>query len=246
MLTQPPSGAIETALPNSTQWRAAGPYTGNNASKAGLLDETRLFLRTYAQLGDIAAIRQALLDGGLPQRSRVTRQVIFETIRRRLVRWNPPRWVLDDLAMFAADPAPDSLRAALLLHVCRQDTLLYDLVQEVIRPSWYEGVRRVTRADVQRYLDGAQEHHPEIAGWSHETREKLAGNVLSILRDYGLLHGTAHKQIVAPIVPLPVVAHLARLLQAEGIPESAVVAHLDWQIWLWEVAQVQATLASVA
>lgn len=246
MLTPNQSGVTVTELPAGTQWRAVGPYTGNNASKAGLLDETRLFLRTYAELNDIAATRQALLDGGLPQRSRVTRKAIFETIRRRLVRWNPPSWVPADLAVFAADPVRDSLHAALLLHVCRQDTLLYDIVQDVIRPIWYEGARRVTRADVQRYLDGAQELHPEIEGWSHQTREKLAGNVLSILRDYGLLQGTAHKQIVAPIVPLPVVTHLLRLLKAEGIPESDVLTHPDWQLWLWDVSQVKATLASTA
>jgi hypothetical protein len=233
-------------LDSKTQWRAEGSYTGNNASKAGLLDETRQFLRTYAQLNDIAATRQALLDGGLSQRSRVTRQVIFETIRRRLVRWNPPRWVLDDLAAFAAEPAPDNLRAALLLHVCRQDTLLYEIVQEVILPAWREGTWQVTRVDVQRYLDEAQEHHPEIEGWSHETREKLAGNILSILRDYGLLKGTARKQIVAPIVPLPVVTHLVHLLQAEGVPEADVSSHTDWQIWLWDSSQVQAALAAMA
>jgi hypothetical protein len=245
MLTQDQSGVLGMASESKTLWRAEGPYTGNNASKAGLLDETRHFLLTYAQLGDLAATRQALLDGGLPQRSRVTRQVIIKTLRQRLLRWNPPQWVLKDLAAFAANTELDSLRAALLLHTCRQDTLLYDVVQHVILPSWHEGSRIVTRADVQRFLDTAQEHHPEIEGWSHETREKLAGNVLSILRDYGQLQGTARKQIVAPIVPLPVVMHLKRLLQAEGIPASSMVEHPDWHIWLWEPPKVEAALDSV-
>ena len=227
-----------------THWRAQGPYTGTNASKAGLLDETRAFLLTYARLHDLSATRQVLLTGGLPQRSRVTRKTIVMIIQQRLLRWHPPPWVLEDLIGFAQDPQRDSLRAALLLHVCRQDPLLYDVVQEVIGPAWREGMLVVTRADIQRFLDGAHEHHPEIEGWSHETREKLAGNLLSILRDYGLLQGTARKQIVEPIVPPVVSDHLVRLLRAEGVTEGDLVRHPDWQLWLWDPGHVRAVVGA--
>jgi hypothetical protein len=228
-----------------TTWRAPGRYVPTNSSKAGLVDETRAFFGAYRRLGDTAEALRWLVAGGLPQRSRATRQTIARVIATRLTSWRPPRWVLDDLADFAADADPTALRAALLLHLARQDALLYDFVQGAIAPRWASGERGVSRADVQRFLDAAQPEHPEIERWTHGTREKLAGNVLTILRDCGLLRGgtrTTGKEIVEPAVPPAVADHLARLLEAEGVPRSAVPDHPDWHLWLFGTRRAAAAL----
>lgn len=224
------------------EWRANGPYTTSNVSKAGLVEETRLYFQTYARAQDVRATYQALITGALAQRARRTREGILEIIQLRLVSWRPPEWVLQDLADFAAASSPIPLQAALLLHVPRQDRLLYDVVQQLIVRRWQAGQREVTRSDVQRFLDEATPVHPEIERWSHSTREKLSGNLLSILRDYGLFQGTAHKKIVEPVVPLEVAAHLARLLQAEGVTTGEMAHHPDWRLWLWDADRAQAAI----
>lgn len=140
---------------------------------------------------------------------------------------------------FAQDRQQAKLQAALLLHTARQDVLFYDIIQQVVVPRWFAGECELIRADIQRFLDAAQSTHPEVAGWSHSTREKLSGNALTTLRDFGLLHGKASKQIVEPIVPPAVVLHLIRLLQAEGIPPEQIAGHPDWQLWLWDAARAR-------
>lgn len=233
-------------LPRSgTTWRAAGPYLPTNASKAGLLDETRQFLLIYARRRDVDATARELIDSALPQRSRETRQTIVKITKTRLTRWNPPEWVLSELAMFAESHDTDVLKSALLLHTARQDVLLYDVVLRVVAPRWAEHRPDISRADVQRFLDVAEPSHPEIAGWSRETRAKLARNLLSILRDYGLLVGTQTKRIVEPIVPPGVVAHLARLLSAEAISREELPSHPDWRLWLWEPERAARALANL-
>lgn len=223
----------------TTRWRATGSYLLRLASKTSLIEETRQFLLTYASLHDIEATRQALVNGGLPQRSRSTRVTIVEIVQIRLTRWHPPSWVLDDLITFAQDGHQAELQAALLLHTARQDILFYDIILQVVVPRWFAGERELIRADIQRFLDAAQSTHPEVAGWSHSTREKLSSNALTTLRDFGLLHGKASKQIVEPIVPHAIVLHLIRLLQAEGIPLEQIAGHPDWQLWLWDAARTQ-------
>lgn len=225
-----------------TRWRSTGPYVTHNASKTGLLEETRLFLETYALEGNVEQTRQALLTRELPQRSRASRWTILKIIQERLIRWNPPEWVLRDLSAFASSPISESLQAALLLHVTRQDKLLYDFVHEVIVPRWQSGDLTVARSDAQAFLDGAESAHPEISKWSRETREKLTGNMLSILRDYGLMRGTQHKSISEPVVPEPVVSHLLRLLQEEGVAGGEIHRHPDWQVWLWDPRRVKVAL----
>lgn len=222
-----------------TRWRTTGSYLPTLASKTSLIEETRLFLLTYARICDLEATRQALVNGGLPQRSRATRATIVNIVQLRLTRWHPPAWVLDDLITFAQDGHQAEFQAVLLLHTVRQDNLLYDIVQQVIVPRWFAGERELIRADIQRFLDSGQSDHPEVDGWSHSTREKLSRNVLTTLRDFGLLKGIASKQIVEPIVPPAVEQHLIHLLQAEGIPPEQVSHNPDWQLWLWDATRAQ-------
>ncbi len=232
----------EYTMPTSkeaTRWRATGSYVPTLSSKTSLLEETRQFLLTYARLGDLKATRQALVNGGLPQRSHATRNTIVRIIQLRLTRWNPPAWVLDDLISFAQDGHQPELQAALLLHSARQDVLLYDIIQHIVVSHWFAGDHKLITSDVQRFLDDMQALHPEVARWSHSTRVRLSRHALAALRDFGLLQGKVSKRIVEPIVPPSVVQHLIHLLQAEGIQPEQLAQHPDWQLWLWDAAQAQ-------
>ena len=229
---------------HETQWRVTGPYLPTLASKAALLEETRLFLVTYSLNYDIDVTTRRLLNDVLAQRSRNTRTTILDIIRARLVRWNPPYWVLRDLISFAQAPDLDTLRAALLLHIPRQDHVLYDFVQQVIVPHKQRGEIKIFTSDVQTFLDASQEEHAEISRWSFETRLRLSRGVLATLRDCGLLKGEVNKHIVLPVIPDSVVRHLIRLLKAEQIPQEQMAYHPDWQLWLWSPAQAQPAIDS--
>lgn len=233
-----------------TKWRSTKPFTASSALFSGLLEETRLFLWTYAeQRGTVAkrveTTKQLLIEGRLPQRSRSSRASIVSRIGMRLTSWNPPGWVLDDLALFAGRTSPTSLQAALLIHVCRQDPFLYALVQDVIRPRWQNGTVGIEPADVQRFLDQQTPEHPEIKAWTPQTRARLASMSLTILRDYGLLEGSSRKIIVDPATPNEVAAHLSLMLEAEGVKHGDVPRHTDWQLWLWDEARARCTLAEL-
>lgn len=226
-----------------TLWRTEGEYVASSSLVPGILQETQQYLLAYATTTGsleerVAQTRTILIDQTLLQRSRASRVTFVARIQRRLTSWLPPAWVLDDLVAFAQEPTSDALKVALLLHICRQDRLLYDLVQKVIVDDWQDGKRQVSVFDVQQFLDQSEAAHPEINTWSFATRNKLASNVLSTLRDYGLLQGKQHKKIVMPLVPNSVAYHLFRLLQSEGVEESEIATHLDWQLWLWTPAQV--------
>jgi Putative inner membrane protein (DUF1819) len=223
-------------------WRATGIYVPTLASKASLLEETRVFLETYAQCGSIEQASQLLNDGGLPQRSRRTRTTIVGIIRMRLTRWHPPAWVLDDLVSFARDTRSDAFPLAVLLHTARQDRLLYDFVQKVVVPRWYNGTYKLIPSDVQGFLDTMQPEHPEISHWGYTTRERLSNGVLTVLRDCKLLKGEVNKYIGTPLVPTAAVEHLIHLLQGEEISQDVMAQHLDWRLWLWDTTQAQGAI----
>ena len=234
----------------SIQWRASGPYVASSALFGGVLEETKLYFAVFAhQTGTLPPpVQQTgriLVVGGLLQRARSSRRSIVQRIQSRLTSWTPPAWVLEDLAAFAQMGTSVDLQAALLIHVCRQDALLYALVQELIVPRWRAGQPWVTSADVQQFLDRALPQHPEIASWTFATRHRLGTLTLTLLRDYGLLQGKARKRIVEPLVSDAVAQHLVRLLRAEGIGEAELPFHPDWQLWLWDADRVKRWLAAL-
>jgi hypothetical protein len=238
-------------MQTATHWRASGSFVASSALFGGILDETRLYLALLAeQTGTVSErVQQAgllLVDGALLQRARSSRKSIVSRINTRLNGWSPQAWVLDDLVAFAQAGSPSALQAALLIHVCRQDVLLYAIVQELIWPRWQVGESGVTSSDVQCFLDSQMSWRPEIEGWSRQTRERLGSTTLAILRDYGLLQGKARKKIVEPIVPGEVITHLTKLLHAEGIPEAEIASHPDWRLWLWDAQRTQQMIAGQA
>ncbi|RRR74019.1 MAG: DUF1819 family protein [Candidatus Viridilinea halotolerans] len=223
-------------------WRAAGPYLPTSASKNGLIAETRLFLQAYRTCGSVDLARTELVDRLLPQRSRETRRVIVRNILARLTRWHPPAWVLDDLVAAAEEENLSRLRSLLLMHHARQETLLYDTVQELILPQWLRGEVQLSRDDVLAFLAKRAIYHPELARWSYETRLKIAGNLLTTLRDYGLLTGRQLRRIVEPTVDALAFGYVARLLREEGIAEARLADHADWRLWLMSPERVRTLL----
>jgi hypothetical protein len=226
------------------EWRATGPYLPTAASKNGLVAETRLFLQAYAATLSIQQARDDLVNRILPQRSRTTRAVIARNILARLTRWNPPTWVLDDLVSASRQERPNRLQALLLLHHARQETLLYDIAQQLIAPHWQSGELQVSRDDALGFLAEAVTREPEVGSWSYETRVKVAGNLLTTLRDYGLLSGKQTKRIVEPIVDRWTAQHLVRLLREEGIAETRLAEHADWRLWLMPPDRAKAYLTT--
>lgn len=235
----------------STRWRATGHYLASSALFTGILGETRAFLLAYGRAAGSLQERaqraaSELISGGLSQRARSSRMSILQRINLRLIVWQPPEWVLDDLVVWARQDSLHDLQSALLLHTCRQDTLLYNIARRVLLPAWVKGGVALRSSDIRAFLAEEEAAHPEILAWSRATRARIATTSLSIFRDYGLLKGKLSMQVVEPIVSSAVSRHLARLLRAEGVADPEIVNHPDWQLFLWTPQKTQAFLAADA
>lgn len=111
-------------------------------------------------------------------------------------------------------------------------------------PLWKAGTRDVRRDDVIDFL--AESANGQPVRWRESTRVKLAGNVLSALRDFGLLTGVQRKTLQRPVVDPEVVLHLCRLLDAEGLRGRALLEARDWRLFLWDIQDTSHALAELA
>jgi hypothetical protein len=130
------------------------------------------------------------------------------------------------------------------LHFARRDRLTFDFVVDKLWPHWKGGARDVRRDDVIDFL--AESANGQPTRWRESTRVKLAGNVLSALRDFGLLTGVQRKALQRPVVAPEVVLHLCRLLDAEGLRGRALLEARDWRLFLWDIQDTSQALAQLA
>jgi hypothetical protein len=154
---------------------------------------------------------------------------------------------LEDLARSACgEPNDPRFVGPLYLHYARRDRLTFDFITERLWNSWRSRHLVVRRDDVLDFLSERRDRAARVARWRESSRKKLAGSVLSALRDFGLLRGTQRKTLQRPVVAPEVTLHLVRLLQAEGLRGRAVLEATDWRLFLWEAHDTAFALAQLA
>lgn len=228
--------------------RDAGPVSARNSSKGALVSEAQDVFRAIANGMAVGDLRQACLTGRLLRHpARETRRRVWDSIHYRYLAWSPPEWVIADLAGAAAgEPGSRIFIGLAYLHYARRDRLTYDFVTERLWANWRENTPSASRDDVLDFITEYEQRAIIVRRWRDSTRLKLAGNVLSALRDFGLLTGVQRKVLQRPPVPLEVVLHLCRLLDAEGLCGRALLDASDWRLFLFDAYDISQALAQLA
>jgi hypothetical protein len=221
-------------------------YSARNSSKGALIAEAMAVFRALASGRALEDVQHASLAGRLfRQKARETRRRIWQALNWRFFIWEPPAWVTADLANASVDPASEKEFVGLVyLHSVRRDRLTFDFVTQALWRLWRSDVRTIRRDDVMDFM--AEKISSHSSRWRESTRVKVAGNVLSALRDFGLLSGVQKKVLQRPYVDLGVVLHLCRLLDAEGLRGRALLEAQDWRLFLWDIQDTTQALAQLA
>jgi hypothetical protein len=245
--TPSPTGS-GASLDSASVGRDIGPPSTRNASKGALIQEAQIVFRKLAGGASRADLRGASLHGDLlRKRAWETRNRIWDALHWRYFAWAPPAWVLSDLTAAAVQDGPSRRLGALLyVHFARRDRLTFDFVTEKLWALWRTRRSEVRRDDVLDFLSLYESEQPNVRKWRESTRKKLAGNVLSALRDFGLLRGVRRKGLQQPVVPPEVALHLVHLLDAEGLRGRRILEALDWRLFLWDAGDVSQALAGLA
>lgn len=243
--TPPPDQSGQS--PAAWYGRDVGPFSARNTSKGALLVEAHAVFRLLGSGADVAEAQAACLTGRvLRQRARETRRQIWNALNHRYFAWNPPRWVLADLADAARGEPSDARFVGLAyIHYARRDRLTFEFVTEKLWALWTARTVAIRREEVIDFLAGCEGREAVVKRWRETTRRKLAGNVLSALRDFGVLDGVQRKKIRRPTVPPETALHLWRLLHWEGLRGRALIEARDWRLFLWDTGDVQLALGGL-
>ena len=227
--------------------RDEGPYSTRNTSKGALIDEASRVFTALASGQSVADVREQVLNGTLlSQRSSDNRRNIWKSIQQRYIV-EESGWLTSLLAdECAAGPHSHAFISLLYLLYALRDRLTYNFVADVLWPKGHQGRPVVSRDDVLELLNQAAPAEAQIERWTESTRIKLAGSILTALRDFGLLEGKQKKFLVRPTLPLTTAEALLRILITEGCRGREVLQNNTWRLFLLTEAEVASTLAKLS
>jgi hypothetical protein len=93
------------------------------------------------------------------------------------------------------------------------DRLVADLGTEWLYPYLRQAPAEVRVEDVLSFIDRSTASHPEVGGWSHETRARVARHYMASVRDFGVTRGKTIKSTVRPALYGAPVRLIIRALQ---------------------------------
>jgi len=134
----------------------------------------------------------------------------------------------------------DEWKPLLLWHMTRDEFLVRDFLQTWLFDAYDTGTFRVRSEDVASYLSnigkrGAKTEHD----WSEETTKRVAGGLLKIAVDFGLLRGSAVKEFASYHLPERSFIYLLHAMTDEKGSPSKVIASIDWRLFLMRPLDVE-------
>jgi len=227
--------------------RDTGPYSARNSSKGALIDEASRIFAALARGQSVEKVRDQVLRGALlAQRSRENRERIWTSIQQRYLIPTTP-WLTSLLADTSASGQQSREFVSLLyLLYALRDRLTFDFVTSVLWAKGHEARPVISRNEVLDLLKQTATRQPQIDRWTESTRIKLAGSILTALRDFGVLEGKQKKVLAKPFLPLSTAEALLRLLTIEGCRGRQAVQDSAWRLFLHTEQEVAFTLAKLS
>jgi hypothetical protein len=137
----------------------------------------------------------------------------------------------------------ETWKPLLLWHMTRDEFLVRDFLINWLFPRYEEGALRLRLEDLEGYLGnlgahgGATEHQ-----WSRTTVERVAGALLGIAVQFGLLQGGATKEFASYHLPDDSFMYLLHAVRETTVTARRLIETPDWRMYLMRPHDVEVEL----
>lgn len=205
-------------------------YTSKIIKAQALLDDTKTFFNYW---DDGLTIEKNLIKAkeenilAKPSRSRV--QDILNIFRQRYL-FDPD--VASSLSLLVKKSfRNEGINLIFYFYSARADKLIYDTVTKILLSKYNSGERDITPEElIENIKDMAKEEKEEIK-WGEITFLRIVQGLLTTLRDFGLLEGSAKKKLSPLYLPTEVFSFIAFDLAGKNISGKQLVNHNDWKLF---------------
>ncbi len=217
------SGASDPSISNKL-------YTSKIIKAGALLADTKTMLAHWDEncsvSENLARFRRENIFGKA-SRSRI--EDILTIFRQRYLNSAP---VAKALVTLVQGGFPnEALDRILYFHSAQSDALLHDIVTEVLTHFHSVGKIEVTPEDIRAAITQWIAEGRMISAWSENTLVRATRELLSTLRDFGILQGAVNKRLAPIYLPVEAFAYLAFYLQQRQPSGERLLDDPEWQLF---------------
>ena len=140
--------------------------------------------------------------------------------------------------MVARCPNPMAIDLVLFYEYCQVDRLLYDLTAHCTSELYQNARTAIDKVDISEWLSRQETAHPEIAGWSPTTRNRIIRSYLATIRDFGLVTGAKQKEFHKVYVPREAFVYALYHQKDRGFQGRSLIYSTDWRLFLLSESEV--------
>jgi hypothetical protein len=207
------------------------PLYSSKIIKAGaLIPDTKALLSSWnLELSASENLRRVRHQNLLGKTSRSRVEDILAIFRQRYLEEEGVARALAHLVRNQCDG--NTLQRILYFHAVRSDSLLHDVVLELLVPRWTQGAMDIDAGTIQVLLRKWVDQGKTSGAWSDSTTLRVAQGVLSTLRDFGVLHGAVNKRIAPAYLSVQAFAYIAFYLKQHEPSGIKLIDLVDWQLF---------------
>ncbi|MEO8285048.1 MAG: BrxA family protein [Chloroflexota bacterium] len=213
-------------------------YTSKIIKAGALLPDTKMLLEHWDLDADVATNLQRMLTENLfgkASRSRI--EDILAIFRQRYL--TDPGLLRALVTLVRAGWPSRNLDPVLYYLSLRSDTLLHDVVTEVLVPRLNRGRQDVTVTDISAWLIEQVAAGRTESSWSAATVARASRELMATLRDFGILEGKVNKHISPFYLPIESFAFIAFLLGRDGATGERLINDPEWQVFFLSSSAVE-------
>ena len=205
-------------------------YTTKIIKAGALLPDTKALLSCWDPEKSVAEnLRQVRHRNLLGKTSRSRAEDILAIFRQRYLGEESVAKALACLVRNGCNG--NSFDRILYFHAVRADSLLRDVILEILVPQWARGVTQVSVAEVHRTLRQWVMAGKTTSIWNDGTRRRVVRGLLSTLRDFGVLQGAVNKRIAPAYLPLPAFSYIAFYLKQKQASGAKLLDMAEWKLF---------------
>jgi hypothetical protein len=131
----------------------------------------------------------------------------------------------------------------LLWHLTRDEFLVRDFLLNWLFPAFEAGAFRIRPEEVLAYLQGIGERGGKTEhAWSEQTSKRVAAGLLKAASDFGLLKGSAVRELSSYHLPDRSFLYLLHALREVEPSPSRLIASPEWRLFLMRGGDVEREL----
>lgn len=206
-------------------------YTTNITMGSAIKKEAKTVLRYIYDGSSNKHIKHLVMEENLLDKATVaSRKNVWGLIERRYLKSHncPTELVAQIVSSQKTESIVDLL---LFYHLSLSDALVYDVTVGFTYHRYVSGATRIDKSDVIGFLEERKRKHPEIEEFSKLTKDKIARNYLTLLRDFGLLEGKAIKYFKTVFVPIELFLYVVYFLHERNMPTKAILSSDDFKLF---------------